>query len=248
MHRPIRILVVDDERYSREELVYLLRQQPSIEVVGEAESGKEGLLQAIQLQPDVVFLDIEMPFMNGLETARSLLELKSVPKIVFATAYPQFGADAFRVEAVDYLLKPFDEEQVAETVRRLEKAFPEPFQASNQEQASKRPGKLSIETDGAVIFLNPDDIIYISREGALSKIVTRQSREYEVKTPLKEIEYRLSPYPFFRIHKSYIVHLNYVKRLVPWFNGAYQLEMTGCSEMLPVSRNYAKAFRRELEL
>ncbi|WP_106768414.1 LytR/AlgR family response regulator transcription factor [Paenibacillus faecalis] len=243
MNTSIRTLVVDDERYSREELIYLLKQHPSIEVVGEAESGEQAVLKTIQLQPDAVFLDVEMPVMNGLEAAKSMMELKHVPKIVFATAYPQFGADAFRLEAVDYLLKPIDEEQLAEAVKRLEKACLKPV----IQQAVKSGGKLSIEENGEIIYLNPDNIIYISREESFSKIKTA-AREYFVKTPLKELESRLRPYPFFRIHKSYIVHLNYVKRLVPWFNGAYQLELNGCDDMLAVSRNYAKAFRTELEL
>lgn len=243
MHSPIRTLVVDDERYSREELIYLLRQHSSIEIIGEAESGEQAVLKAVQLQPDAVFLDVEMPVMNGLEAAKLIMELKGAPKIIFATAYPQFGVDAFRYEAVDYLLKPIDEEQLAETVKRLEKACLK----SIINTGVKPGGKLSVEVDGEIIFLNPDDIIFISHKDSYSKIMTT-SREYYVKTPLKELETRLRSFPFFRIHKSYIVHLDYVKRLVPWFNGAYQLELVGCSEMLAVSRNYAKAFRTELEL
>lgn len=241
----IRTLVVDDERYSREELMYLLRQYPALEIVGEADSGEQALLKTMQLQPEAVFLDVEMPLMNGLETANALTALKMPPKIVFATAYPQFGVEAFRFEALDYLLKPIDEERLAETVRRLEKAL-------HKEEAvpsvpSKSSGKLSLEEDGEIMFIDPDDIIYISREDTYSKIATVH-RHYRVKTPLKELEAKLRQYPFFRIHKSYIVHLDYVSRLVPWFNGAFQLELKGCSDKLSVSRNYAKAFREAMEL
>ena len=119
--RTIRTLIVDDERYAREELTYLLGKFPDVQVVGEAESGEAAILKALQLQPDVVFLDVEMPKMNGMEVAKSLVEFKKVPLIIFATAYPQFAAEAFRINAIDYLLKPYDEEQLKQTIGRIEK-------------------------------------------------------------------------------------------------------------------------------
>jgi two-component system, LytTR family, response regulator LytT len=108
-NKKITILIADDERYNRDELKHLLESYPSLQVVGEAESGETAVMKTIQLQPDVVFLDVEMPKMNGMEAAKSLLELKKVPLIIFATAYPEFAAEAFRYEALDYLLKPYDE-------------------------------------------------------------------------------------------------------------------------------------------
>ena len=114
--RTIRALIVDDERYAREELTYLLSKFPGVQVVGEAESGEAAILKALQLQPDVVFLDVEMPKMNGMEVAKTLVEFKKVPLIIFATAYPQFAAEAFRINAIDYLLKPYDEEQLKQTI------------------------------------------------------------------------------------------------------------------------------------
>lgn len=245
MTERIRTLIVDDERYSREELIYLLKQHPALEIVGEADSGEQAVLRTMQLQPEAVFLDVEMPRMNGLETARALTRLKNPPQIVFATAYPQFGVEAFQFEALDYLLKPIDEERLAETVRRLEKAFHK--EASAAHLPLKSSGKLSLEENGEILFIDPDEIIYISREDTYSKIVTAH-RHYRVKTPLKELEAKLQKYPFFRIHKSYMVHLDYVNRLVPWFNGAFQLELKDCSDKLAVSRNYAKAFREAMEL
>ncbi|WP_456287590.1 LytTR family DNA-binding domain-containing protein [Paenibacillus sp. AK002] len=245
MSERIRTLIVDDERYSREELKYLLKQHPALEIVGEADSGEQAVLKTLQLKPEAVFLDVEMPLMNGLEAASALIGLKLSPKIVFATAYPQFGVEAFRFEALDYLLKPIDEERLAETVRRLEQSLRK--DEITLPVPAKSCGKLSLEADGEIAFIAPDDIIYISREDAYSKIVTA-NKEYHVKTPLKELEAKLRQYPFFRIHKSYVVHLDYVKSLVPWFNGAFQLELKGCSDKLAVSRNYAKAFREALEL
>ena len=243
MDKMIRTLIVDDELYSRDELKHLLQSFPSVQVVGEAESGEAAVMKALQLHPDVVFLDVEMPKMNGMEAAKALMELKKAPLIVFATAYPQFAAEAFRYEAVDYLLKPYDENQLRETVLRIEKHFLMPA----EQESGKQTGKLAVEGDGEIFYLDPKDILYISKEEKYSKIVTK-TREYETKIALKDLETRLTAYSFFRIHKSYIVNLDYVIRLTPWFNGAYQLELEGKDELLSVSRNYVKALRTQLEL
>jgi len=243
MNRRIRTLIADDELYSRDELKHLLASFPSIQVAGEADSGESAVMKALQLQPDVVFLDVEMPKMNGMEVAKAMMELKKVPLIVFATAYPQFAVEAFRYEAVDYLLKPYDEDQLKQTVQRIEKHF---LPQKENEQA-KPSGKLAVEGDGEIIYIDPSDILYMYRDDKISKIITR-TKEYESRTPLKDLESRLLPFSFFRIHKSYLVNLDFVTRLTPWFNGAYQLELRGRDEMLSVSRNYVKALRTKLEL
>ncbi|KGX90211.1 regulator [Pontibacillus halophilus JSM 076056 = DSM 19796] len=244
MNKPITVIVVDDERLSREELIYLLNQHESIEVVGEAESGDVAIMKSIQLQPDVLFLDIDMPKMDGMEVAKSVQELKHSPHIVFATAYPDYAVEAFRHEALDYLLKPFDEEQLGETIERIQSRFE---QTRAEAVKTSSPSKLPIEGEDGIAYLSPDEILYVGREERETKVVTRH-RVYETKLPLKDVELRLHAYPFFRIHKSYLVNLNHIKRLTPWFNGAYQLELQGTDEKLSVSRNYIKDLRKELEL
>lgn len=243
MTKQIRVLIVDDERYARGELKYLLQGFPSIQVIGEADSGETAIVRSLQLHPDVVFLDVEMPKLNGMEAAKSLLELKKTPLIIFATAYPQFAAEAFRLEAVDYLLKPYDESQLDQTVKRLEnKLLPSPSKLEHTDF-----GKLAIEAAGEIHYLFPKEVLYIFRDEKVSKIITKKET-FQVKVTLKELENRLAPYSFFRIHKSYLVNLNYVVRLTPWFNGAYQLEIEGKKELLSVSRNYVKGLRQRLEL
>lgn len=239
----ISTLIVDDERYAREELTYLLEKFPDVQVLGAAESGEAAILKALQIQPDVVFLDVEMPKMNGIEVAKTLVELKKVPLIIFATAYPQFAAEAFRVNAVDYLLKPYDERQLKQTIERIEKKL---YPISTVDNTEKL-GKLAIETGSDIDYILPEDILYIYRDDKVSKIIT-QTNEYEVRTTLKELESRLVPFSFFRIHKGFLVNLKYVSRLTPWFNGAYQLELEGIDEKLSVSRNYVKDLRYRLEL
>ncbi|MFD2629843.1 LytR/AlgR family response regulator transcription factor [Oceanobacillus kapialis] len=240
--KQIQVLVVDDERYAREELIHLLKDFNGIEVIGEAESGEDAIVKSLSLKPDVVFLDIEMPKMNGMEAAKALQELKKAPYIIFATAYPQFAAEAFRLEALDYLLKPYEEEQLEQTISRVQKQF---SHMDNAPQAAS--GKLSIETDGEIHYLHPRDILYLAREEKFTKIITA-NKEYQVRTTLKELEGRLTGYNFFRIHKSYVVNLSYVNMITPWFNGAYQLKIEGREETLAVSRNYVKALRSRLEI
>lgn len=243
MEQTISVLIVDDEHYSRDELKHLLSTYSSIQIIGEADSGEAAIIKALQLMPDVVFLDVEMPKMNGMEVAKSLMEFKRKPLIVFATAYPQFAVEAFRYEATDYLLKPYDEEQLQQTIERIGKLLSPP----SESEITKPLGKLAVEGEGEILYIDPIDIIYIYREEKLTRIITT-TKEYEVRTPLKELESRLSPFSFFRIHKSFLVNLTFVSRLIPWFNGAYELEMVGRTEKLSVSRNYVKALRVRLEI
>ncbi len=243
METTIKTLIVDDERYSRDELKHLLQDYPFMQIVGEAESGESAIMKALQLQPDVVFLDVEMPKMNGMAAAKGLMELKKSPLIVFTTAYPQFAAEAFRYDAVDYLLKPYDEELLQETIERIEKKFIMP----SQTDIGKPAGKLAVESEGEIFYLEPRDILYMFREEKFTKIIAKNG-EFEIKTPLKDLETRLNSYSFFRIHKSYLVNLEHITRLTPWFNGAYQLEIEGREELLSVSRNYVKALRTRLEI
>lgn len=242
--RTIQVLVVDDERYAREELTYLLEQHQHIKVIGEVERGQEAIVQALQLQPDVVFLDIDMPKMNGIEVAKALLELKKVPIIVFATAYPQFAAEAFRINAIDYLLKPYNPNQLSQTIERIHKQLKPDITTT---QSYNTLGKLAVEKDGEIDYIFIKDILYMYPEGKVSKIVTKKT-SYEVKSSLKDLENRLATYNFFRVHRSYLVNLNYVTRLTPWFNGAYELELEGETEKIPVSRNYAKELQNRLDL
>lgn len=241
----IRTMVVDDELYNREELKHLLKSYSKIEIVGEAESGEETVMKAIQLKPDAVFLDIEMPKMNGMEVAKSLQELKNPPLLVFATAYPQFAVEAFRYNALDYLLKPYDEEQLDETMERiLSKTEIHPL---SEFSVSRLSGKLAVQSDGEISYIEPEDILYIARNEKYSNVVTKQA-VFDSKLPLKELESKLEEFGFFRIHKSFLVNLHYVQRLIPWFNGAYHLELEGLEEQLSVSRNYVKDLRKELEI
>ncbi|WP_221277415.1 LytR/AlgR family response regulator transcription factor [Anoxybacteroides tepidamans] len=239
----MRVMVVDDEPLSREELKHLLCVYEQIEIIGEADCGESALEKVVTLQPDVVFLDIEMAEMSGLSLAKMLQRLKQPPSIVFATAYPNYAVEAFRYEAVDYLLKPFDEVQVGETVLRLVRKFEKERPASSEDTVRK----LAIEEEDGIVYVSPHDILYCCREIKDTLIVTKQ-KTYYTKIPLKELEQKLKGNLFFRPHKSYLVNVEKVEQLTPWFNGAYQLTLAGTLEKIPVSRNYVKALRQRLEL
>jgi two-component system response regulator LytT len=236
-------MIVDDEPFSRAELIHLLQTHQHIEVIGEADCGESALENFFKLQPDVVFLDIEMAEMSGLDLAKILQQMKQPPYIVFATAYPNYAVEAFRYEAIDYLLKTFDEEQVHETVMRLTRKLTEKRESFSE--ISTR--KLAIEEEDRIIYVSPSDILFCCRQERDTVIVTKQ-KIHHTKISLKELEYKLKGSPFFRTHKSYLVNVEKVEQLIPWFNGAYQLILTGCKEKIPVSRNYVKALRQLLEL
>ncbi|WP_413375441.1 LytR/AlgR family response regulator transcription factor [Alkalihalobacillus sp. 1P02AB] len=243
--RPIRTLIVDDEKYSREELIFLLQAYSEIEIIGQASTGHEAVAKIIELQPELLFLDIEMPGMTGTEVASVLKEMQSPPYVIFATAYPQFAVEAFQVQAKGYLLKPIDESQLTETIEHIKTLK---LSTTGQlETTEVSQGKLAVETEGSIIFLAPEQIQFVYRDDKSTKVVTSE-HSYETKMTLKELEARLTPFSFFRVHKSYLVNTSYITGMNPWFNGAYQLQLRGSTEQIPVSRNYVKPLRAKIEL
>ncbi|MGF3104360.1 LytR/AlgR family response regulator transcription factor [Rossellomorea sp. DUT-2] len=240
----MKVAIIDDEPYSREEMKHLLSGYSWVEVVGEASSAEKGLEIILTKEPDVLFLDIEMPGMSGVDLAEALQKMKHKPEIVFATAYPDYALKAFRVEAVDYLLKPFEEDQLAQTIERLKNLL----KVGMKEQSeSPSMGKLAVQDEDKIVFISPKDILYIFREERETFICTKK-KKYTCRLPIKELESKLSTYPFFRVHKSYLVQLPFVEELIPWGSGVYQLKVHGADEAIPVSRNYVKELRERLEL
>ncbi|MFC0558318.1 LytR/AlgR family response regulator transcription factor [Halalkalibacter alkalisediminis] len=244
MTKVIKTVIIDDEPYSRDELKFLLEQYEDIDIVAEADSGEKGLEMVMTKEPDVIFVDIEMPQMSGLELVKVLQNLKKMPLIIFATAYPDYAAKAFRVQALDYLVKPFDEDQLSETMARITERLT--TKETNDERA-KSSARLAVEHDGRIVYVSPLDITYVFREDRETMICTKV-RTFNTKTPIKELEEKLRGFSFYRTHKSYLVNLDKVEQLIPWFNGAYQVKVEGQKEEIPVSRNYVKGLRERLEL
>ncbi|WP_315613738.1 LytTR family DNA-binding domain-containing protein [Alkalihalobacillus sp. MEB130] len=244
--KKIKTIIIDDEPYSRDELTFLLKEYEDIEIIGEADSGEKGLEIVMRNEPDVVFVDIEMPQMSGLELAKALTNMKQAPLIIFATAYADYAVKAFRVQALDYLVKPFDEEQIEDVIGRIKERLHN-TDFKEKEKSTAAVGKLAVEDDGRIVYIPPKDITYLFREERETIICTKD-RTFRLRTPIKELEEKLRAYPFFRTHKSYLVNLDKVEELIPWFNGAFQVKVVGRKEEIPVSRNYVKALREQLEL
>lgn len=252
----IKILVADDEPLARDELIYLLEKIGGIEIVGQASTGEDTLYKAKQTRPDTIFLDIQIPQMNGLEVAKRICGWPDPPMIVFATAYDEHAIEAFEVNAIDYVLKPFEEDRLLMTIERIKSRssagtlskpelnnFLTEILKEGSSLTRHKVNKIVVEEGDAFIFLNPEEIIYIARDGR-DVLIKTNSREYESKYSLQVLELKLSHYGFLRTHRAFIVNLNYVDQLVPWFNGAFTLMMKDDKKSkIPVSRSYIKSLR-----
>ncbi|WP_326998683.1 LytR/AlgR family response regulator transcription factor [Cohnella kolymensis] len=220
----LRVLIAEDERLAREELIYLLSKEPDIVVLPPAASGLEALELALQHKPDAIFLDVQMPEMDGIQAARRLHEIHPRPFIVFTTAYDQYALEAFQLEAVDYLLKPYEEERLHQTLirirgRKTEAAKGHSAKSTVDVPALKR-SKLLIDDGGRTVVLEPEFFLYAVKEEKVTRIFMADGRSYGTRQTLQELEERLGA-AFFRPHRSYLVNLDYINELEPWFNGAY---------------------------
>jgi len=248
----IRVLIAEDERLAREELAYYLAQEADIELLPCAVNGRELLEKVEEYEPDVVFLDIKMPEMEGVQAARMLSSRKQQPLIVFSTAYENYALDAFSLNAVDYLLKPTEPHRLKETLQRIRKRLHESALGSNNDAgittaAAPKVTKLLLEEQNRFVVIEPETILYAVRDERVIQIHTLQET-FTSKMTLQQLEEKLHSYPFFRTHRSYLVNLQYVAELVPWFNGAYNLKLkTGKPAQIPVSRSYARELLKRLE-
>lgn len=240
-------MVIDDEPYSRDELKHLLSSYDDIRIVDEATSGEQGLEKIMRTTNiHVLFVDIEMGGLSGMDFVESIQNLKHPPHVVFATAHPDYAAKAFRYEAIDYLLKPFSDEEVEETVKRLRNVMHNK-ESSTIEVNNHVKGKLAIETEDRIYYVLPEDLFYVEVDNGETRVHTSE-KSFATKLSLKDIEEKLSDFSFFRTHKSYLVNLKEVEALIPWFNGAYQLKLKHITEEIPVSRTYAKELKSRLSL
>ncbi|MFD2372009.1 LytR/AlgR family response regulator transcription factor [Brevibacillus sp. GCM10020057] len=240
----IRIMIAEDERLAREELVYLLQQEADVELLATATNGRELLELVEDCVPDVVFLDVKMPELEGTQAARMLAARKQHPLIVFCTAHEEFAVDAFKLYAVDYLLKPFEPRRVQETMQRVRERL---AKGKAEQAAPVKRSKLLVEENNRLVVIDPATIVYAVREERFVQIHT-QTDVYTTRMTLSQLEEKLQAYDFFRTHKSYLVNLQYVSELTPWFNGAYNLQLKGEQRIrIPVSRTAAKDLLRKLE-
>lgn len=249
------VLIIDDELPARQELAYLLSMIPGIQVVAEVGSGQEAMDLLQNLAVDLIFLDIHMPEQDGFSVAKALRTVKNSPYIIFATAYDEYALQAFDTQAADYLLKPFTQERVQRALDKMnflqaeKRKFSQISQnleslcsSLNREQFLQ---KIPVDLCGRMLLIDHGDIVFVkSLEG--ETLVYTLTESYRVNMSLYEVEERLQAPHFFRSHRSYIVNLQMVKEVVPWFNGTYNLKMARTSEEVPVSRNQAARLKKKL--
>ncbi len=241
-------VVADDEAPALDELLYLLKSFPEIEVVGTASNGLEALKRIEELEPDLVFIDVQMPGLDGLRLIEKLHEDKApVPAFVLCTAYEQYALEAFRMEALDYLLKPIARERLAVTIDRVKRTMlePEPAAASTVPQVRK----LLIRSGGRHLIVDASDVIYARIEDGLITVAAAQAEgESNFKT-LEELQASLDPAVFWRPHRSFLVNIHRIREVIPWFKSSYQIRMDDKKgAVIPVSRVQTRRLRELFRL
>jgi len=261
----MRVFVVDDEQLAREELCYPLDQLGDIEIVGQAADGLEALAAVERHEPDLVFLDIQMPGLGGFEVARRLLERgDDPPALVFVTAFDQHAIEAFEVNAVDYLLKPVESGRLEQALQRARRrvdadrpgpAVPAPTNDQLEQIVKMMAGRqtrrdqVAIRVGERFVLVQADEIIYASLADESINIVTGQVAGTSNYRTLDDLQARLDPDVFWRVHRSHLVNINKIKEIVPWFSRNYILRMKDAKGTeIPVSRAQTKRLRDYLKL
>jgi two-component system response regulator LytT len=251
---PMSAIIADDEQLAREELKFLLDQIGDVEVVAVAANGLEALDAIERLDPALAFLDIQMPGLDGLSVVRRLREQNiEPPHVIFSTAYDQFAVEAFRLDAMDYLLKPVERERLEETINRARRLvadrITEPPLPSGGPRANPAFTKLLLRSGTRNLILDPQELIYATIDKGVITLVTPQVEGQSNFRTLEELLAALDPDMFWRAHRSYVVNINKIREVVPWFKSTYQLKMDDKkSSEIPVSRMQSRRLREMLNL
>ncbi len=241
----ISVLIVDDEPLARHGLQEILTEDKSIMILGEAKDGDEALEKILQFSPDVVFMDIQMPERNGFEVLRSIPKEK-LPITIFVTAFDEFALKAFSENALDYILKPFDDERIHASVQRAKELISLKERAAYSSRMvhmmesmggrEKFTQRISIRTSKKIIFINVNDILWIESDADYIHIHTAKEKHVTRET-MKGIEPQLDPSKFVRIHRSFIVNIDHILELQPLHHGDYVAQLKN-GQRLSVSRKY----------
>ena len=256
----ITAIVIDDEPLGRQELTFLLRAYPDIQIVAEARNGLDAFQLIKQHEPDVIFLDVAMPGQDGIGLVRKLLDKKSkvrIPHVVFVTAYDQYAVEAFELNAIDYLLKPVEKDRLAKSlqrIRRLVEAPASPAETLEQllrtlKTPATQQSKLLVRSSNRLLLLDAQNLIFARIEDGLIHLVSREIEGESNYRTIEELQANLDPGMFWRVHRSYLVNINHIKEVVPWFKSSYQLRMDDRKNTeIPVSRAQTRRLRELLKL
>lgn len=257
----LRAIVVDDEQLAREELCFLLGQL-DVDVVGQAANGIEALRAVDEQSPDLVMLDVQMPGLTGFEVARRLLQAGVDAHFVFVTAFDQHAIEAFEVNAVDYVLKPVEAARLATAVDRARRRIqsdrqaPKPHSTDDVErllqlmsEKHERREQLALKVADRFLLVQSDEVVHASVQDDVITVVTNSLSGTSNYRTLDELQARLDPAVFWRVHRSHLVNINKIKEIVPWFSRNYILKMRdGKGTEIPVSRSQTKRLREYLRL
>jgi len=245
----IRTIIVDDEPLARNKLKLFLADEPDFEIVHECSNGRDAIALLEKQRADVLFLDIQMPEVDGFGVVEALPP-ERLPFVVFVTAHDAFALKAFEVHALDYLLKPFDRERLKQTLLHIRKALQHTAIERHQNQIlsllndlkshQKRPERILIRSEGRVYFVNVQEIDWVEAEGNYLRLHVG-SESHLLRQTMNSLERQLSPSRFIRIHRSTIVNIEKVKELRPWFQGEYLAILHGGKKL-----NVGKSYRKNL--
>ena len=265
---PLRVVIVDDEPLARQELEYLLANLPDVELLASGSNGIEAVDLIRTHKPDLVFLDVQMPGLDGFGVLKKLLEKKTLlPQVVFATAYDKYAVRAFEVNAVDYLLKPFDRARVTRTIEKARARVPaapdslgDPATAAKldallrlvaegSQPARPSSGKVVIRAQSRLLLVDQREICFATvDEGAITVTTAAVHGQANCRT-LEELQDQLAPEMFWRVHRSFLVNIQHIREVVPWFKSTYQLRMDDPQKTeIPVSRTQTRRLRELFNL
>jgi two-component system, LytTR family, response regulator LytT len=257
----INTIIVDDEKPARDELAFLLKAFPEINVIGQGKNGVDAVNLIKEHSPDLVFLDVQMPGLDGFGVLRKLVERKmKVPHVVFATAFDHYAVQAFDVNAVDYVLKPFDKARIAKAIQRARKVME--TQTSTAERLEQlvsqlngnakqhvQPAKILVKSGQRLLLVAAEDLIFASIEDGLISVVGREVEGTSNYRTLEELHAALDSETFWRPHRSHLVNIHHIKEVVPWFKSSYMLKMADKKQTeVPVSRVQTKRLRELFKL
>lgn len=255
----MKAIIVEDEIPAREELEYLIEAYSEIEVTHFFDDGLDVLKFLQEQETDVIFLDINIPSLNGMLLASTISKFSKRPFIVFTTAYKEHAVEAFELEAFDYVLKPYDEKRIAAMLNRLESAYkrdhtgvliPERNQnARGQEEKAyaKASNRINLKKNDKIIVTDANDIYYAEAREKVTLVYT-QNEVYTMQMSITEFHNHLPEDMFFRCHRSYSVNITKIREIVPWFNQTYVLRLKDLIAEIPVSRSKVKEFRQIMQL
>jgi two-component system response regulator LytT len=262
----INTLIVDDEKPAREELAFLLKSFPEVHLVAQGKNGLEAVNLIREHAPDLVFLDVQMPGLDGFGVLQRLVERRiEVPHVVFATAFDHYAVKAFDVNAVDYVLKPFDRARIAKALQRARREIEsEVSPADRLEQLVARLGaiknppaknpsaalsKILVNAQQKLLLIDADDMIFATIGDGLISIITRELEGTSNHRTLDELEDALASDSFFRAHRSFLVNIHHIQEVVPWFKSTFMLKMNDKKHTeIPVSRTQTKRLRELFKL